>query len=87
MLVYSFVEQMLCSGPICLYEGALGQKLNKDKTSIFSSANTQKETKDYILNLAGTRSTTCYGEVPWVTYTYWKIYAYCFQGYSGYSKE
>ncbi|XP_042980109.1 uncharacterized protein LOC122310294 [Carya illinoinensis] len=43
-----------------LYEEASGQKLNKTKTSIFFNPNTRSATKDYILSLAGTRSSSCY---------------------------
>ncbi|XP_042939342.1 uncharacterized protein LOC122274363 [Carya illinoinensis] len=43
-----------------LYEEASGQKLNKTKTSIFFSPNTKPATKEYILSLAGTRSSSCY---------------------------
>ncbi|XP_042972967.1 uncharacterized protein LOC122304769 [Carya illinoinensis] len=45
---------------LSIYEGASGQKINKDKTSIYFSANTKPEAKDYILGLAGTRATKCY---------------------------
>ena len=30
------------------YEGESGQKLNKEKTSLFFSKNTQRETKEYV---------------------------------------
>jgi hypothetical protein len=43
-----------------LYEMASGQKLNKDKTSIFFSKNTRQATKDHILSLAGISSTRRY---------------------------
>ncbi|XP_042944540.1 uncharacterized protein LOC122278417 [Carya illinoinensis] len=43
-----------------IYEEASGQKLNKTKTSIFFSPNTRPATKEYILSLAGTRSSSCY---------------------------
>ncbi|XP_042972810.1 uncharacterized protein LOC122304618 [Carya illinoinensis] len=43
-----------------LYEEASGQKLNKTKTSIFFSPNTKQATKEYILNLAGTRASSSY---------------------------
>ena len=33
------------------YEEALGRKLNKDKTSLFFSRNTEREIKDGIKNL------------------------------------
>ncbi|KAF5460460.1 hypothetical protein F2P56_020324 [Juglans regia] len=43
-----------------LYEKGSGQKLNKDKTSIFFSANTRRETRDYIISMAGLRATSSY---------------------------
>ena len=43
-----------------VYEMALGQKLNRDKTSIFFSKNTRRETKTHIKAVAGVGSTTCY---------------------------
>ncbi|XP_042974644.1 uncharacterized protein LOC122306276 [Carya illinoinensis] len=45
-----------------LYEEASGQKLNKTKTYIFFSLNTKSATKEYILSLAGTRSSSCNGK-------------------------
>lgn len=43
-----------------LYEQASGQKLNRDKTSIFFSRNTKQETKDFILSIVGVSSSTSY---------------------------
>lgn len=43
-----------------LYERGSGQKLNKDKTSIFFSANTKRVTRDYILDMAGLRAISSY---------------------------
>jgi hypothetical protein len=43
-----------------LYEKASGQKLNRDKTSIFFSKNTRRETRDHLLLLAGVNSTRRY---------------------------
>ncbi|KAF5451240.1 hypothetical protein F2P56_026360, partial [Juglans regia] len=43
-----------------LYERGSGQKLNKDKTSIFFSANTRRETREYIMSMAGIRATSSY---------------------------
>ncbi|XP_042988663.1 uncharacterized protein LOC122316195 [Carya illinoinensis] len=45
---------------LSIYEGASGQKINKEKTSIYFNANTRPEAKDYILGIASTRATTCY---------------------------
>jgi hypothetical protein len=43
-----------------VYERASGQKINKEKTSIFFSRNTKQETKDHILSIAGVNSTNSY---------------------------
>jgi hypothetical protein len=43
-----------------MYEKASGQKLNRDKTSIFFSKNTRRATKDHLLSLAGISSTRRY---------------------------
>lgn len=43
-----------------VYEKAFGQKLNRDKTSIFFSKNTKREAKDLILAMAEVNSTTNY---------------------------
>jgi hypothetical protein len=42
------------------YEAASGQKLNKEKTSIFFSRNTSEEKKDEISRLSGLSATQCY---------------------------
>jgi hypothetical protein len=42
---------------LAIYEQASGQKLNKDKTSIFFSRNTKLATKQHILSVAGVEST------------------------------
>lgn len=42
------------------YEKASGQKLNRDKTSIFFSQNTKQETKEFILSISGVSSSTSY---------------------------
>jgi hypothetical protein len=42
------------------YEEASGQKLNKDKTSIFFSRNTSPEKKEEISRLLGLSATQCY---------------------------
>jgi hypothetical protein len=42
------------------YEEASGQKLNKDKTSIFFSRNTSPEKKEEISRLSGLSATQCY---------------------------
>ncbi|XP_041017886.1 uncharacterized protein LOC121260102 [Juglans microcarpa x Juglans regia] len=39
------------------YEKASGQRLNKDKTSIFFSRNTREETKEIVTSIAGIRGT------------------------------
>jgi hypothetical protein len=38
---------------LSLYENALGQKLNAEKTSLFFSSNTPKATKQEIQNVLG----------------------------------
>jgi hypothetical protein len=43
-----------------VYERASGQKLNKEKTSIFFSKNTQHTTKEHIISIAGINSTRRY---------------------------
>jgi hypothetical protein len=43
-----------------VYEQALGQKLNRDKTSIFFSRNTKQQAKDHISSIAGISSITSY---------------------------
>lgn len=43
-----------------IYEQASGQKLNREKTSIFFSRNTKQETKDHITSIVGVSSTTSY---------------------------
>ena len=45
---------------LSLYEKASGQKLNREKTSIFFSRNTKQETKDFILSVAGVPHSTNY---------------------------
>lgn len=45
-----------------LYETASGQRLNKDKTSIFFSSNTRVETRDIITIIASIRRTNSYEE-------------------------
>jgi hypothetical protein len=42
------------------YERASGQKLNREKTSIFFSKNTKREAKEFILSTAGVTSTASY---------------------------
>lgn len=42
------------------YEAASGQKLNKDKTSIFFSRNTSTEKKQVITHLSGLQATQSY---------------------------
>jgi hypothetical protein len=42
------------------YEKALGQKLNRSKTSIFFSRNTKRGTRDHILSVASLTTTRCY---------------------------
>ncbi|XP_042988721.1 uncharacterized protein LOC122316237 [Carya illinoinensis] len=53
-------EWVTINSLLSTYEGASGQKINKDKTSIYFSANTRPETKEYILRIASTKATTCY---------------------------
>jgi hypothetical protein len=43
-----------------LYEQASGQKLNREKTSIFFSRNTKQETKDFIISISGVSSSANY---------------------------
>jgi hypothetical protein len=43
-----------------IYENASGQKLNRDKTSIFFSRNTRREAKEHITSIAGVSSTRRY---------------------------
>ncbi|KAF5481190.1 hypothetical protein F2P56_001860 [Juglans regia] len=43
-----------------IYEQASGQRLNKEKTSIFFSKNKKQETKDIITTIAGVRTTDSY---------------------------
>ncbi|KAF5471964.1 hypothetical protein F2P56_008721 [Juglans regia] len=43
-----------------IYEEALGQRLNLEKTSIQFSRNTAKATQDFILSIAGVRSSMAY---------------------------
>jgi hypothetical protein len=43
---------------LSVYEKASGQKVNREKTSIFFSRNTRVETKSYILEIARVNSTT-----------------------------
>lgn len=43
-----------------VYENASGQKLNREKTSIFFSKNTKQATKAHILSVAGVSSTRQY---------------------------
>jgi hypothetical protein len=45
-----------------IYEQASGQKLNREKTSIFFSRNTRVEAKQHILFVAGVSSTHDYGK-------------------------
>jgi hypothetical protein len=45
---------------LSLYEKALGQKLNRKKTSLFFSRNTKQETKEFILSIAGVTSSNSY---------------------------
>jgi hypothetical protein len=40
-----------------VYEKASGQKLNREKTSLFFSRNTKEEAKSFILSTAGVSST------------------------------
>lgn len=42
------------------YEIAFGQKLNKEKTSIFFSKNTPSEVKDNIIHIAGVKASWCF---------------------------
>jgi hypothetical protein len=42
------------------YEAASGQKLNRDKTSLFFSRNTKQETRDHIVAVAGVNPTRRY---------------------------
>jgi hypothetical protein len=42
---------------LAIYEQASGQKLNREKTSIFFSRNTKMATKQHILLVAGVKST------------------------------
>ncbi|XP_042990668.1 uncharacterized protein LOC122317666 [Carya illinoinensis] len=42
------------------YERASGQRLNKDKTSIFFSSNTREQTKEIVTSIAGIRGTSSY---------------------------
>lgn len=43
-----------------LYERGFGQKLNKDKTSIYFNVNTKRVTRDYNLGAAGFRAILSY---------------------------
>lgn len=42
------------------YEIAFGQKLNKEKTSIFFSKNTPSEVKDNIIHITGVKASGCF---------------------------
>ena len=45
---------------LSIYEGASGQKLNKEKTSIFFSRNTTIEVQNEILEVVGIQATQRY---------------------------
>lgn len=59
-----------------LYELASGQRLNKDKTSIFFSSKTWEETRDIITSIARIRGTKSYEKYY---QPYWKIKVPLFQ--------
>ena len=45
---------------LIIYEKALGQKINWDKTSIFFNKNTKIGTREHLLTVSGVSSTSCY---------------------------
>jgi hypothetical protein len=45
-----------------IYEQASGQKLNREKTSIYFSKNTHNDAKAHILSIAGVQVTTYFGK-------------------------
>jgi hypothetical protein len=55
MFEWARIQQLLD-----IYEKASGQKLNKEKTSIFFSTNTRREAKEHIISIAGINSTRRY---------------------------
>lgn len=64
MIASCFVRKTLLSGAgfssFWRYEKGSGQRLNKEKTSIFFSKNTRPEAKDLILTVAGIKSSQSY---------------------------
>jgi hypothetical protein len=56
----SIVEWARIQEILEIYETASGQKLNREKTSIFFSKNTKREAKEFILGTAGVSSSAHY---------------------------
>jgi hypothetical protein len=56
----SIIEWLSIQELLQIYEKASGQKLNRDKTSVFFSKNTKEEAKELILSNAGVSSTRRY---------------------------
>lgn len=56
----TIAEWTRIQGILASYEKASGQKLNREKTSIFFSRNTKEETKNFIMTVAGVNATNRY---------------------------